>query len=221
MPGSYYSDVERTIFLTFVILTEDLEKYNELFQAERKNITFEFWKENFLHQLDYDDLVYGHERFSEVVSKHPEAIDGLQKYLYGIILRRMEIRDKSRSVNSVDIIFNFDAVGFTGTPFIDNYPTFDYIRHHRQDEIPGLIERSFYAYTCEDLSQDVFKDRFRKFQGTNDQVKARYICSDFIKGSMPEMEILRSLFNREAATDGNVFNVIVDLAGIFKVSTVR
>lgn len=33
MPGSYYSDVERTIFLTFVILSEDIAKYDELFQV--------------------------------------------------------------------------------------------------------------------------------------------------------------------------------------------
>jgi hypothetical protein len=48
----------------------------------------------------------------------------------------MEIRDKSRSVNSVDCVFNFDCIGFTGTPFIDNYPTFAYIRSQRQDQIP-------------------------------------------------------------------------------------
>ena len=27
-------------------------------------------------------------------------------------------------------VFNFDLIGFTGTPFIDNYPTFSYIREH-------------------------------------------------------------------------------------------
>ena len=31
-------------------------------------------------------------------------------------------------MNSVDVVFNFDCVGFTGTPFIDNYPTSSYIR---------------------------------------------------------------------------------------------
>lgn len=41
MPGSYYSDVERTIYLTFVILSEDISKYDDLFQGERKFITFE------------------------------------------------------------------------------------------------------------------------------------------------------------------------------------
>lgn len=114
MPGSYYSDVERTIFLTYVILSEDIAKYDELFQAERKFISFEYWNENFIHHLDYDDLVYGHEKLSEIVAKHPSTTDGLTRYLYEIILRRMEIRDRSRSVNSIDIVFNFDCVGFTG-----------------------------------------------------------------------------------------------------------
>ena len=36
MPGSYYSDVERTVYLTFVVLMEDIAKYDELFQQERK-----------------------------------------------------------------------------------------------------------------------------------------------------------------------------------------
>ena len=133
MPGSYYSDVERTIFLTFVILTEDITKYDELFQNERKFISYEYWNEHFIHQLDFDDLVYGHEKLSEICEKHTEAKDGLTRFLYEIILRRMEIRDKSRSVNSIDIVFNFDCIGFTGTPFLDNYPTAAYIRQERQD----------------------------------------------------------------------------------------
>ena len=58
MPGSYYSDVERTIYLTYVVLMEDTAKYDELFQEERKFISFEYWSEH-LSQLDYDDLVYG------------------------------------------------------------------------------------------------------------------------------------------------------------------
>jgi hypothetical protein len=41
MPGSYYSDVERSIYLTFVILSEDIKKYDELFQGERKFLSFE------------------------------------------------------------------------------------------------------------------------------------------------------------------------------------
>ena len=102
MPGSYYSDVERTIFLTFVILSEDTSKYDELFQNERKFITFEYWKE-FLPELDYDELVYGHDRISEVVERHPRMAGGLIRFMYGIVLRRMEVRDTSRSVNSVDM----------------------------------------------------------------------------------------------------------------------
>ena len=54
----------------------------------------------------------------------------LIKYLYQIILKKMEIQDKSRSVNSIDVIFNFDCKGFTGTPFIDNYPNYQYIREN-------------------------------------------------------------------------------------------
>ena len=91
-------------------------------------------------------------RLSELVAKFPETKQGLIRFLYEIILRRMEIRDKSRSVNSIDIVFNFDCIGFTGTPFIDNYPTFSYLRGHRQDEIPSLIDRSFYVYTSDALS---------------------------------------------------------------------
>ena len=70
MPGSYYSDVERTIYLTYVILAEDIAKYNELFQQERKFISFEYWSAN-VRTLDYDDLVYGHDLLSELVLKHP------------------------------------------------------------------------------------------------------------------------------------------------------
>ena len=123
MPGSYYSDVERTIYLTYVILVEDIAKYDELFQQERKFLSFEYWSAH-VSQIDYDDLVYGLDRLSEIVSKQPDAKDGLVRFLYEIILRRMEVRDRSRSVNSIDVIFNFDCIGFTGTPFIDNYPTF-------------------------------------------------------------------------------------------------
>jgi len=100
MPGSYYSDVERTIYLTFVILNEDIAKYDELFQQERKFISFEYWSAH-VHHIDYDDLVYGHDRLSELASKLPEIKQGLVRFLYEIILRRMEIRDKSRSVNSI------------------------------------------------------------------------------------------------------------------------
>ena len=43
-------------YLTYVILTEDIAKYDELFQNERKFITFEYWNTHFIHQLDFDEL---------------------------------------------------------------------------------------------------------------------------------------------------------------------
>eukprot|EP00536_Pseudo-nitzschia_multiseries_P000059 jgi/Psemu1/321429/estExt_fgenesh1_pg.C_20043 len=237
MPGSYYSDVERTIYLTYVILTEDISKYNELFQGERKFITFEYWNEHFCHQLDFDDLVYGHDNLSEICDKHPETVNGLAKFLYEIILRRMEIRDKSRSVNSVDIIFNFDCIGFTGTPFLDNYPTADYIRHERSDDIPDMINRDFYAYSSDELPQAAFEARFESFQGQNNNVRARYVSSDFIRDSPNEMTTLESIFLKEERSnvafssmsidDGKMeseptsFNVVVDLCGIFKRSSIQ
>lgn len=229
MPGSYYSDVERTIFLTYVILSEDIAKYNELFQGERKFITFEYWNTHFVHQLDFDDLVYGHESLSELVDKHPETRDGLARFLYEIILRRMEIRDKSRSVNSVDVVFNFDCIGFTGTPFLDNYPTFDYIRHERKDDIPDLIDRSFYAYSSDNLSVSEFESRFAMFQGQNNDVTVKYVDSDFIRESKDEMATLEALFVREESECSSIsdkkdpvcFNAIVDLCGIFKRSSVH
>ena len=231
MPGSYYSDVERTIFLTFVILNEDISKYDELFQQERKFISFEYWSAH-VSQLDYDDLVYGQDRLSELVAKFPETKEGLVRYLYEIILRRMEIRDKSRSVNSIDIVFNFDCIGFTGTPFIDNYPTFSYLRGQREDAIPNMIDRSFYAYTSDELSQQEFQDRFARFQGTNSNVLVEYVCSDFVHdASNDELTILEHVFTREeqAASNGAIaagkggacFNVLVDLCGIFKRSTIH
>ena len=76
----------------------------------------------------------------------------------------MEVRDRSRSVNSIDVLFNFDVIGFTGTPFVDNYPTFAYIRAGRRDAIPDLIERGFYAYSSEQLDAAAFDARFAAFQ---------------------------------------------------------
>jgi hypothetical protein len=222
MPGSYFSDVERTIFLTYVILTEDIAKYDELFQSERKFISFDYWNEHFLHHLEFDDLVYGHEKLSEIAHKHPATKDGLTRYLYEIILRRMEIRDKSRSVSSIDVIFNFDCIGFTGTPFLDNYPTFDYIRHERQDNIPDLIDRRFYAYTTDNLPVAEFESRFSMFQGHNNNVMVEYVSSDFISDSTDEMATLEAIFEREQQSIGeSSFNAIVDLCGIFKRSTIH
>ena len=193
MPGSYYSDVERTIYLTYYLLMEDIAKYDQLFQEERKFVTFEYFnafvypeemrdvpemtrtnsglsRTASIHTLDFDDLVYGLDPLSVIVGKYPETKDGLTRFLYEIILRRMEIRDKSRSVNSIDVVFNFDAIGFTGTPFIDNYPTFSYIRTRREDEIPGMINRDKYVFTSDNMSTTDFEARFVKFQGRNHTV---------------------------------------------------
>lgn len=230
MPGSYYSDVERTIFLTYVILSEDIAKYDELFQGERKFITFEYWKE-YLSELDFDELVYGHDRLSEIAEKHPNTMSGLIRFLYVIILKRMEIRDKSKSVNSIDIIFNFDCIGFTGTPFLDNYPTSDYIRHQREDDIPPCIDRSFYAYTSENLGTEDFEERFARFQGQNSNVQLEFVSSDFMHETLKasEMDTLEAIFKKEekkapVATEEETkvspFNVIVDLCGIFKLSSI-
>lgn len=174
----------------------------------------------------------------------------------------MEIRDKSRSVNSVDVVFNFDCIGFTGTPFIDNYPTFAYISRQREDKIPDMIDRSFYAYTSDALSEAEFEERFARFQGKNSNVLVEYVSSDFLKGSTDELAILEHIFVSEgdaaAAPTGALaggtareevdsmdvdagmllpkptrgdaerppreeggFNVLVDLCGIFKRSSIH
>eukprot|EP00928_Gymnodinium_smaydae_P100356 TRINITY_DN9823_c2_g4_i1.p1 TRINITY_DN9823_c2_g4~~TRINITY_DN9823_c2_g4_i1.p1 ORF type:complete len:2328 (+),score=476.05 TRINITY_DN9823_c2_g4_i1:208-6984(+) len=231
MPGSYYSDAERTIYLTYYITQEDVAKYDELFQQERKFISFEYFTEHIGH-IDFDDLVYGNAKLSELVVKHPEIKDGLTRFLYEIILRRMEIRDKSRSVNSIDVVFNFDCVGFTGTPFIDNYPTFSYLRKQREDRIPDLIDRSFYAYSSEQLSAEQFTDRFQRFQGRNSNVLVEYLPSDFMQRTSDELAILGEVFSRHAKDGGHSkhpnasssvppgFNALVDLCGIVKKASV-
>ena len=150
------------------------------FWQERKFISYEYFQAH-IRTLDYDELIYGQLGLSELIVKYPETKDGLTRFLYEIILRRMEIRDKSRSVNSIDVVFNFDCIGFTGTPFIDNYPTFSYLRSQRQDQIPDLIDRSFYAYTSEGLPTQHFEERFTRFQGRNDNVMVEYVPSDFMR----------------------------------------
>ncbi len=50
MPGSYYSDVERTIYLTYYILLEDTAKCSELFQQERKFVSFDYWQQSSLRR---------------------------------------------------------------------------------------------------------------------------------------------------------------------------
>ena len=90
MPGSYYSDVERTLYLTYYILQEDMAKYDDLFQQERKFLSFEYYSAH-VRVLEYDDLVYGQLSLSALVTKHPAVKDGLTRFLYEIILRRMEV----------------------------------------------------------------------------------------------------------------------------------
>ena len=86
-----------------------------------------------------------------------------------------------------------------------------------------MIDRSFYAYTSDDLSKEAFEDRFARFQGNNNRVSVKYVPSDFINDAANEMEILRSLFEREEQTQtgSNSFNAIVDLCGVFKRSTIH
>ena len=45
MPGSYCSDVERTIYLTYYVLLEDVQKYDALFKEERKFLSFEYFSQ--------------------------------------------------------------------------------------------------------------------------------------------------------------------------------
>jgi hypothetical protein len=71
----------------------------------------------------------------------------------------MEVQDRSRSVNSIDVVLNFDCKGFTGTPFIDNYPTYPYVKARKPDPIPSLIYRDFYVH-----SNAVNMDWERKFK---------------------------------------------------------
>ena len=77
-------------------------------------------------------------------------------------------------------------IGFTGTPFVDNYPTFAYIRTRRKDAIPDLIDRSFYAYTSDQLSDAQFAARFAAFQGQNSHVLVEYVASEpFVQPQQP------------------------------------
>lgn len=107
------------------------------------------------------------------------------------------------------------------TPFLDNYPTFEYIRQRREDEIPDLIDRSFYAYTSDNLSQEAFEGRFAQFQGNNNNVVVKYVPSDFIRESTDEMATLESLFDLEEQSSAQGFNALVDLCGVFKRSTIH
>jgi len=106
---------------------------------------------------------------------------------------------------------------------LDNYPTFSYIRQQRQDDIPNLIDRGFYAYTSDALSTEEFEDRFVRFQGKNSNVIVHYVPSEFIDDSMNEMATLETIFAREEQTRKGAggLNAIVDLCGIFKRSSIH
>jgi hypothetical protein len=58
------------------------------------------------------------------------------------------------------VIFNFDSKGFTGTPFIDNYPTYQYIKEKQQNSIPDLIDRSFYLHFSNPNLDKEYKNKF-------------------------------------------------------------
>ncbi len=100
-----------------------------------------------------------------------------------------------------------------------------------------MINREFYAYSSDELSKSEFEARFETFQGQNNDVRAKYVSSDFIRSSPNEMATLKSIFVKEEQTntsfssmsidDGSIeseptsFNVVVDLCGIFKRSTIQ
>lgn len=167
------------------------------------------------YHLDYDELIYGRTNLTAIIEQFPETKQPLVEFLYEIILRKMEIHDKSRSVNSVDVIFNFDCTGFTGTPFIDNYPTYEYIRLKKTGKIPDLIDRTFYLHENSPNRDSVYKEKFIKFQGDNNNILVQYHPSDVIQSLENEESILEYIFKQQ--TDAKLsFNAIVDLCGIFK-----
>jgi len=61
-----------------------VSRYNDLFQQERKFISFEYFSK-FVHkdtmQLDFDDLVYGNASLSALVVQFPGTKDGLTRFL--------------------------------------------------------------------------------------------------------------------------------------------
>lgn len=113
---------------------------------------------------------------------------------------------------------------YRGCLFCSNYPSADYIRSHREDDIPAVIDRSFYAYTNEDVSPETFKERFSIFQGTNSNVNVQFVSSDFMQETLKagEMETLQAIFEREqqGCHITPPFNVVVDLCGVFKLTTI-
>jgi hypothetical protein len=135
--------------------------------------------------------VYGHGQLSELVEKHPEVKDGLPRFL-------LEICDKSRSVNSIDVAFDLTFIGFTDMSFIYNCPTFSYLRGGREDAIPDMIDRAFYAYSSNQIPAVDFERRFASFQGRNSNVLVEYVPSDFVAAVHDELQILIHLFLRKA-----------------------
>lgn len=109
-------------------------------------------------------------------------------------MRKIEIQDKSRSVNSIDVIFNFDCKGFTGTPFIDNYPTFEYIRNKKIEKIPDLIYKDFYLHSNHKNIDEVYGSKLLQFQGDNNHVILKYVTSDWLEAITDEEKILDKLF---------------------------
>ena len=86
-----------------------------------------------------------------------------------------------------------------------------------------MIDRNFYAFTSDELSQEAFEDRFTRFQGNNNDVAVKYVLSDFISDADNEIEVLGTLFAREEQVEDKSqnFNAIVDLCGVFKRSTIH
>lgn len=87
-----------------------------------------------------------------------------------------------------------------------------------------MIDRSFYAYTSDGISAKAFQERFSIFQGTNRNVNVEFVSSNFMQETLKsgEMETLQAIFEREQK-GSNVtppFNVIVDLCGVFKITTI-
>lgn len=132
------------------------------------------------------------------------------------------------------VVVNVDCIGFTGTPFIDNYPTFACIRDGREDAIPSLIDRGFHAYTSDDRTTEQFEERFVRFQGQNNNVLVEHVPSDFVNEAGSELATLEYVFVREeeqalapagAGSEARAaqasFNVLVDLCGIFKRSSIH
>ena len=87
-----------------------------------------------------------------------------------------------------------------------------------------MIDRSFYAYTNEDISAKTFQERFSIFQGTNKNVNVEFVSSNFMQQTLKlgEMETLQAIFEREqrGSTTTPPFNVAVDLCGVFKLTTI-